>query len=681
MTERIKALRQYILERRHHALRQSIEIDPSPYRDPALPDDRRTALRLDLALKNEQPVFLPGERIVFTRTLKALPPIFSEAEWASICENHYIHELGNVCNLSPDYGTIVSKGLLAVLREIDAADNSQSSAYLESMRISIRAVLDLTARYAACARAQGMKEVARVLDRVPAQGASTLLEALQSLRILHFAMWCEGDYHNTLGRFDQYMRPYYEQDIASGRLTEDEALELIEEFFLSCNRDSDLYPGVQQGDNGQSMMLGGMTPDGENGYSRLSELCLTASGELRVIDPKINLRVSRETPLSVFERGTQLTRLGLGFPQYENDDVIIPGLVALGYDERDARNYAVAACWEIILPGVAMDIPNIGALSFAGVVNRVIRESLGEVSTHEALMLRVRQAIFAEVRSIAENLKNLYVIPSPYLSLFFDGCVRQARDISLGAKYNNYGIHGTGLATAADSLAAVEEMVFRRGLAPQTLIAAMDANFEGFEELRHSLKYECPKMGNDQDEVDNIATRLLDMFADSLSGMKNERGGIFRPGTGSAMYYIRHAEGIGATADGRTGEEALPANYAPTLHTRLNGPASLIRSFAKPNLERVINGGPLTIEFHDSVFRSDEAISKVAQLVRFYILDGGHQLQLNTVNRDQLKDAQAHPENYRNLIVRVWGWSGYFVELDKCYQDHIIERIELMIGA
>ena len=147
------------------------------------------------------------------------------------------------------------------------------------------------------------------------------------------------------------------------------------------------------------------------------------------------------------------------------------------------------------------------------------------------------------------------------------------------------------------------------------------------------------------------------------------------------MYYVWHAEGIGATADGRKAAEPLPANYAPTLNTRLSGPASLIRSFAKPDLSRVINGGPLTIEFHDSVFRNEEAISKVACLVKSFILEGGHQLQLNTVNREQLLDAQAHPENYRNLIVRVWGWSGYFVELDKCYQDHIIERVELMVDA
>jgi len=681
MTERIRALREYILSHRHHALRRDVSVDPYPYRDPAMSAARRMAVRLDTFLKHEQPVLLPGEKIVFTRTLADIPHIWSDEEWSAITARHHIHEQGRVCNLSPDYEKIIRKGLDAVLAEIDAADDGRASDYYDSMRIAIRAVLDLTARYAEATRKAGREDIAAILDHVPANGARTLHEALQSLRILHFAMWCEGDYHNTLGRFDQYMRPYFENDLAEGRLTEEDALELIEEFFLSCNRDSDLYPGMQQGDNGQSMVLGGMTKDGGDGYSRLSELCLTASGELRVIDPKINLRVNSQTPLSVFERGTQLTRLGLGFPQYENDDIVIPALMRLGYSEEDARNYVVAACWEFIVPGVGMDIPNIGALSFTGVVNKVIRERLHEVSCAEALMPFVKDAIFSEVRSIAAELHDLYVIPSPYLSLFFDGCAEKAKDISLGNRYNNYGIHGTGLATAADSLAAVQKMVFERGTAPETLIAAMDADFEGYDELHHALKFECPKMGNDEDEADQFGCQLLSLFADAVEGLTNERGGIFRAGTGSAMYYIWHAESIGATADGRRANEPLPANYAPTLNTRLSGPASLIRSFAKPDLGRVINGGPLTIEFHDSVFRSSEAITKVAYLVRSFILEGGHQLQLNTVNRDQLLDAQAHPENYRNLIVRVWGWSGYFVELDKCYQDHIIERVELMVGT
>lgn len=674
MTERIASLKQLQWEREHHRARISLKDDlPLPYRDPELSDITRTSLRLKLALELEKPYLFPNEIIAFTRTVPNLPFVFDEAEWAKISSEHFIHESGNVSNLSPNYGAVIASGLLAIRERL--GDNDLHTA----MRTSIDAVLDLTRRYETAARTSGNVALANVLARVPAHPARTFREALQSLRVLHYCMWCEGDYHNTLGRFDQYMFPYLAADLDAGRETEDSAFELLEAFFLSCNRDSDLYPGMQQGDNGQSIVLGGMTPDGRNGYNLLSEMCLKVSAELRLIDPKINLRVNKNTPLSVYELGTQLTRLGLGFPQYENDDVAIPGLVALGYEEADARDYAMAACWEFIIPGKGMEIPNIGALPFANCVDGVIRQSLASCSSMDALKAAIREDIFARVRATIAERRNLYVIPSPYLSMFFDGCIESGSDISRGCKYNNWGLHGTGLAPAADMLAAVEKLVFQEGLSAQALIQAMDDNFVGHEALRSRLVNDCPKMGNDDDRVDSHASWLLSTFSASVKGLTNERGGIVRAGTGSAMYYIFHANELGATADGRESGVPLPANYAPSLNIKLNGPVSLVKSFTKPNLSEVINGGPLTIEFSDSVFTQDESITKVAQLVQLFVLRGGHQLQLNTVNRDRLLDAQQHPENYRNLIVRVWGWSGYFVELDKCYQDHIIRRAELLV--
>jgi len=631
----------------------------------------RSALRLKTALEAETPYLFPDELIAFTRTVPNLPRIFTDGEWAEICENHFSHELGTVNNLSPAYGVIVASGLLAVREKLGGGELHTA------MRTSIDAVLTLTRRYEQAARDAGNVALADVLARVPAYGARTFREALQSLRILHYSIWCDGYYHNTLGRFDQYMLPYLSADLEAGRETEESAFELLEAFFLACNRDSDFYHGMQKGDNGQSLVLGGMTPDGRDGFNLLSEMCLKASSELMLIDPKINLRVNKDTPLSVYELGTRLTKLGLGFPQYENDDVVIPGLMALGYEEADARDYAMAACWEFIIPGKGMEVPNIDGLPLANAVDAVIREKLPGCADMNTLKAHVRDEIFLRVRKLVEACKNLYFIPSPFVSIFFEGCVENERDISLGCKYNNWGLHGTGLAPAADMLAAVEEVVFKGGVSAEELLAAMDADFVGHETLHSRLKYNCPKMGNDDDRADKYGCWLLSTFADAVQGLTNERGGIVRAGTGSAMFYISHAAELGATADGREAGVPLPANYAPSLNVKLNGPVSLIKSFTKPDLSRTLNGGPLTIEFSDSVFAQEESITKVAQLVQLFVLRGGHQLQLNTVNRDRLLDAQAHPENYRNLIVRVWGWSGYFVELDKCYQDHIIRRAEL----
>ena len=671
MTKRIAALKEYQWDKRHHAYRQPAPQVSGQYRKARLPDFERTAIRLNAALEAERPVLLPGELIAFTRTVPDLPMIFTQTEWEDIKARHTIHENGNVCNLSPGYAPVIAGGLLALKNQLT------DSPYHQAMAMSIEAVLKLTKRYQALAKEQGDEALADTLARVPAQGARSFREALQSLRILHFAMWCEGNYHNTLGRFDQYMMPYLQKDLREGVLTEEGALELLEAFFLACNRDSDLYPGMQQGDNGQSMVLGGMTPEGRDGFNLLSRLCLTASKELRLIDPKINLRVNSQTPLEVFELGTELTRLGLGFPQYENDDVAIPGLVRLGYEEKDARDYTVAACWEFIIPGKGMDIPNIGALSFAGVVSDTLRAALPGAQNMDEVSRAVKEAIFARVGELVQGFKDIYIIPSPYMSLFFEGCLQKGRDISLGCEYNNYGLHGTGLATAADMLAAVEKEVFVEGLPVPVLFHALDQDFSGHEALRERLIKDSPKMGNDEDGADQYATSLLDIFSRAVEGHKNQRGGIFRAGTGSAMYYVWHGSELGATPDGRKKGDPLPANYAPSLNATLKGPLSLIKSFTKPDLSRVINGGPLTIEFSHALFRNEESIRKVAQLVMMFVRLGGHQLQLNTVNREQMLDAQEHPERHRNLIVRVWGWSGYFVELDKCYQDHIISRAQL----
>ena len=192
----------------------------------------------------------------------------------------------------------------------------------------------------------------------------------------------------------------------------------------------------------------------------------------------------------------------------------------------------------------------------------------------------------------------------------------------------------------------------------------------------HACRYETPKMGDNIDSVDAIAAALMGWFADSLEGRKNERGGIYRAGTGSAMFYLWHANELEASPDGRRKGDPLGTNFSPSLYVKSKGPFSVIQSFTKCPVQRAINGGPLTMEFHSTVFNTEEGIEQVAALVKAYIDKGGHQLQLNSINRERMLDAQKHPENYRNMIVRIWGWSAYFVELDKEYQDHLIARQE-----
>ncbi len=651
-----------ITSHEHRALRGPALKDRSAeYAAEGLTPRARMSDRFVRLMDAETPHILPGQKIVFLRTVPRPYDCFTEEEWAEIKSKHFIHELGYISNICPDHGFLLKTGLLAAK---DFAD--------EYGRADIDALLRLVERYRALAVEEGRDDVAEVLSKVPATPAETFREALQFFRIVHFALWAEGNYHNTVGRFDKWMWPYLKHDLDAGILTKDEAYELLLDFFLSFNIDSDLYNGIQQGDNGQSMMLGGDAGEGGYLWNDLTEMCLRASAELKLIDPKINLRVNRKTPLSVYEEGTKLTKVGLGFPQYSNDDTVIPALVKWGYDPADAADYTVAACWEFIIPGKGMEIANIGAMSYPLAVDRAFHTALRTAETFDDFTAAVEAEIKKQVDEIVAKVHDVWFVPSPFLDLLYGG-----RDISQGNKYNNFGIHGTGISCAADSLAAIKKYVYdERSVSKEDYLAAVDADYAGYDELLHRLRYESPKVGCGSGEADRWLVWLTEAFAGALDGRRNDRGGIWRAGTGSAMFYLWHAAEIGASPDGRRKDEPFAANYSPSLFAKIDNPVGIVKSFTAPDLKKVCNGGPLTLEFDSGIFAEEENCTKVASLVRYFVQNGGHQLQLNAVNRDALIDAQAHPEKYERLIVRIWGWSAYFVELDKCFQDHVIRRQE-----
>lgn len=588
-------------------------------------------------------------------------------------------------NIVARYSLVIDNGFEELNRRIDAAlakaKTEEQKEFGAAMKEEIAAILAHAEAYRKAAEEKGCKELAEALAHVPAKGASSFYEACVVMAMLLYLLRIGGIEHSPLGRFDQYMYPYFKKDLERG-ISKETLFETLEEFFLVLNLDTDLYHGIQQGDNGQSMVLGGCDLEGNDAYNELSEMCLKASLELNVIDPKINLRVSKDTPMERYLLGTQLTKRGLGFPQYCNDDVAIKGLTRLGYDLKDARDYAVAACWEFIPSGCAADIPNLNYMDFPGAMQAAVSTSLLESETFEQLMGAVKNEIETRCdEMIAEAATNEQANRQacPLLSLMIDGCIETLSDCFKGAKYRNYGAHGAGISTAADSLAAIKIKVYdEKSITKEELLAALKADFEGYSELRAALRA-CPKMGNNEDVVDDIATEITDYYAEYLNNKPNGIGGIWRAGTGSAMYYLWLGSECPATADGRKAGTSYGSAYSPALDVPLNGLLSVIQSFTKYDLSKIINGGPLTLELHDSVLRNDVGIEKVAKLVELYIKRGGHQLQLNSINRDTLLDAQAHPENHAELIVRVWGWSGYFNELDKDYQDHVIRRVEFSI--
>lgn len=632
------------------------------------------ALVLQATLEQEKPGILEDDRIGFLRYQK------KTATWRD--ENGKFVTQATPGNITPDYQTMLNCGMESVRERVNAkltgcADWQRE--YYEAVLITLDAVLKLADRAREAAKLAGADELYDSLCRVPRKKAETLQDACVFMKFIIYTLRCNNNSHITLGRFDKYMRPFYQHDLAAGKSRE-ELLELVEEFFLSLNFDTDLYAGVQLGDNGQSLVLGGCDAQGTDTFDDFSHLCMEASLELNLIDPKINLRVNQNTSMELLEFATHMTRQGMGFPQYCNDDIVIPGLIGLGYPAEDAADYVVAACWEFIIPGKGMEIPNITEMNFPKVVETVVNSRLLKCASFDELMEKVREEIRLECDRlmVSERIQSSTV--SPYLSVFVQGCIESGRDVSQGgAVYNNFGIHGAGISTAADSLAAINEVIYQNSeYSRETLLDALEKNFEGYNELRNRL-LSCPKMGNNDDAADSLGCELMEAFSSYLNGKPNQLGGIYRAGTGSAHFYIYCAEKVGATADGRKAGEPYGSSFSPSLHCRLEGPLSCIQSFTKFDLKKIINGGPLTMEVHDTTFRNEDGIKKVAQLVKAFLTLGGHQLQLNSVNRDRLLDARKHPENYKNLIVRVWGWSGYFTELDEPFQEHIIRRTEFMV--
>jgi len=691
MNERIRQMKQRVRAGEHRTLRRKIPIDVlDECEKEGLAWPRRAARLIRRQCEEEQVVIDQREKIVLTRTLPAvIPPIYKPEDWARITAGRTLHELGPISNICADWGLVLSQGLLkrksAALASMKRfADSQAAMEFLDGAVETIDAVLDLAARYSAAARRMGRPDLADILERVPAHAPRSFHEALQALRLLHSVVWLGGHYHVSLGRFDQYMWPYLKADLDSGRLGMPAAEELLAEFFIALNKDSDLYPGVQQGDNGQTITLGGVTREGRDAVNDLTRLALRVSRDLAMIDPKINLRITAQTDLNLLSLAAELTRKGLGFPQYSNDEVVIPGLVAHGYGLEDARDYAVAACWEFLIPGRGMDVVNIGAVSLPFAVDAGIRSGLAGDSGFDAILKKTADDIARQIKILAEAYEKLLLPPAPYYSVLMTDCIERGQDLSQGAVYNNFGIHGAGAANAADALAAVKRFVFdEQRIPPNALLSALDANYEGYDELCHLLAGQSQKIGNNDDFADRYLTALFDFLADACEHYgRTNRGGILRPGTGSAMYYVWLVRGhpnmrepvVGATAEGRKKGEMLGANLAPAPGAGVRGPISALQSFAKINYRRGCNGGPITMELSDTVFRDPESVRKVAMLVRAFAQLGGQQLQLNSLNVATLRDAQAHPEQHRNLIVRVWGWSGYFCELSPEYQEHIIAR-------
>ena len=400
MTERVANLLKQIRNGAYKKYRSDAPVSEN------MNPDKKTMEELFMnMLKEEEPVLPDGDRIGFYMYRTNRP------KWRGYdAEGNFI----------PNYATHLTKGFGGVYEELKAkkatADTEQN-AFIDTALQVLDSIFAYCNRYKDAATG----DLKKALERVPYHAPQSYYEALVFMRIMIHLQRVNHTVHVTLGRFDQYMYPFYKMDVERG-MSHDAFLELTEEFFLSLNVDTDLYAGIQKGDNGQALVLGGTNPDGSSCFTELSLICMEASLELNVIDPKINLRVNHDTPIELYRFGTELTKQGMGFPQYCNDDVVIPGLIDLGYAPEDAYNYAVAACWEYIVPNVAHDIPNVNAMNFPKVVNNAVYENLEASETFEDFCSCVKEQLSKECDRLIESVE-YQDRPNVFHSLFFDPCI------------------------------------------------------------------------------------------------------------------------------------------------------------------------------------------------------------------------------------------------------------------
>jgi formate C-acetyltransferase len=539
---------------------------------------------------------------------------------------------------------------------------------------------------------------------VPEEPPGTFRESLQAIWFVQVIIQIEANGLSiALGRFDQYLYPLYISDINAGRMTREEALNLLECFYcklaeinkIYSNEGARLLAGPSQG---ETLTLGGETAAGRDGTNDLTMLCLEADAEVRMVQPDLALRVSDDMPGEPLLKAGEGIRSGLGKPKVFGDRLVIESQVRAGVPREDAREWAALGCSEPVIPGKTNSWGNAGQVSLAKCLELALNDGRCRLtgrqmgpqtggpssfkSFDEVMGAFERQlGYFAEHLVISNNtLDRLHAeaCPVPFVSLFISDCIERGVEFNAGgAKYNFTSPVGIGLITASDSLVAVKRLVFKeKALTMPQLLDALDSDYVGQEDLRQKLTNQPPKFGNDDDEADAMANEVLNMWADSVNGHLNPRGGRWVPGLYSMTASVGFGERCGATPDGRRAREPLNDNISPTHGSERKGPTAVARSVGKLEMVRIPHGAILNMRFSPAVLQGEKGLRDFVSFVRGFVKLGGWHDQFNVISSETLRDAQRRPERYRGLMVRVSGYSALFVELSREVQEDIIARVE-----
>ncbi|WP_252238885.1 glycyl radical protein [Clostridium sp. VAP51] len=643
--------------------------------------------------------------------------------------NYHFNGLGHI---SVDYPKVLEKGFLGIIKETENAiinaDKSnpeyvKKKVFWDSIIISCKAAIKYANRYSELAkklagetldinRKNELLKIAEICSKVPANPAETFYEACQSFWFVQAIISLESNGHAiSPARFDQYMYPYYKNDIDNKFATKEVNTEIIHCLWVKFNdltkvRDETTTKAFSGYSMFQNLIVGGQTPDGKDATNELSYMCLEATGSLKLPQPSLCVRIWSKTPDEFLIRTCELTRLGTGLPAFYNDEVVIPTLINQGLTIEDARDYAIVGCVEPQKPGKTdgwydaafFNLAKILELSMNnGRLNgRQVGPETGEFTSFKniddfinAYKKQIEYFVFHMVA--ADNcvdIAHAERAPLPFLSSMLDDCIGTGKSIQEGGGHYRFsGPLGVGIANVGDSFMAIKKLIFDENkITLLKLKSSVDSNFgeneddpikkAEYEDIKQLILNRVPKFGNDIDEVDEFTRDGALIYCKEVLKYTNQRGGKFIPGLYPVSNNVYLGSLVGATPDGRSAFKPLADGVSPTRGADVNGPTAAANSVSKLEHFAAPSGTLFNQKFNPNSLQGDNGLKNLGSLIRSYFDRKGMHIQFNVIDKKVLVEAQKHPEQYRDLIVRVAGYSAQFICLDKGVQDDIIKRTE-----
>lgn len=548
-------------------------------------------------------------------------------------------------------------------------------------------------------RKKELEKMAAICRRVPAHAPTTVHEALQHYWFIHLGVVTELNPWDSFnpGRLDQSLYPLYKKQLEEGTVTQEEVYEMLQSFWVKFNNHpSPPKVGVTAEESNTYtdfclINVGGVKEDGSDGVNEMSYILLDVIREMRLLQPSSMIQVSKKNPDRFIRAAVEIIKTGFGQPSVFNTDALVQEMLRAGKDVRDARNGGCSGCVETgafgteayILTGY-FNLPKILELTLNDGFDKRTGKQIG-LKTGTATDYRTYEELFAAYKAQVQHFMRIKLtgnniierifmkyMPVPFLSVLIEDCIRNGKDYMCGgARYNSSYVQGVGLGSITDMLTALRYHVYdKKTIAMETMEKALANDFKGFEELQYQLVYHTPKYGNDDDYADEQEVQVFDMYYDVLSGHKSPRGADYRVNMLPTTCHVYFGKVTGATPDGRNAWKVLSEGISPVQGADTNGPTAVIRSAAK--IDHIKTGGTLLNQkFTPSLLSTEEGCNNLVHLIRAYFRMDGHHIQFNVVDADTLREAQKHPEDYRDLIVRVAGYSDYFNDLGEDLQNEL----------